>query len=65
MPNISECNKEVLGIPFVINARTCVYFIKAGKEEERLSIAIERGNAFHKSGADCIFIPGAINEYDQ
>jgi 2-methylisocitrate lyase-like PEP mutase family enzyme len=43
--------KEKLGIPFVINARTCVYFIKAGKEEERLSIAIERGNAFRKAGA--------------
>lgn len=56
--------KDKLGIPFVINARTCVYFIKAGKEEERLSIAIERGNAYHKSGADCIFIPGAIKECD-
>ena len=54
--------KEKLGIPFVINARTCVYLIKAGKEEDRLSIAIERGNAFHRSGADCIFIPGAIKE---
>ncbi|WP_080283415.1 isocitrate lyase/PEP mutase family protein [Clostridium botulinum] len=54
--------KKKLGIPFVLNARTCVFFIKAGKEEERLSIAIERANAFHKSGADCIFIPGAIEE---
>lgn len=54
--------KEKLGIPFVINARTCVFFIKAGKEDERLSIAIERGNAFHKSGADCVFVPGAIEE---
>ncbi|AKA70541.1 isocitrate lyase/PEP mutase family protein [Clostridium scatologenes] len=54
--------KEKLGIPFVINARTCVFFIKAGKSEERLSIAIERGNAFHKSGADCVFVPGAIEE---
>ncbi|WP_246517670.1 isocitrate lyase/PEP mutase family protein [Clostridium aciditolerans] len=54
--------KEKLGIPFVINARTCVFFIKAGKEDERLSIAVERGNAFHKSGADCVFVPGAIEE---
>jgi 2-methylisocitrate lyase-like PEP mutase family enzyme len=29
---------------------------------ERLSIAIERGNAFHKSGSDCVFVPGAIEE---
>lgn len=56
--------KDKLGIPFVINARTCVYFIKAGKEEERLSIAIERGNAFRKAGADCIFIAGAVAEND-
>lgn len=54
--------REKLGIPFVINARTCVYLIEVGKEEDRLSIAIERGNAFHKAGADCIFIPGAIKE---
>ena len=54
--------KEKMGIPFVINARTCVYLIKVGKEEERLSIAIERANAFYKAGADCIFIPGAIKE---
>lgn len=54
--------KEKLGIPFVINARTCVYLIKVGKEEDRLSIAIERGNTFHKAGADCIFIPGALKE---
>lgn len=56
--------REKLGIPFVINARTCVYFIKAGKGEERLSIAIKRGKAYHKSGADCIFIPGALEECD-
>lgn len=56
--------KEKLGIPFVINARTCVFFIKAGKEDERLSIAIERGNAFRKAGADCIFIAGPIAEID-
>ncbi len=55
--------RDKLNIPFVINARTCVYFIKAGKDnEERLSIAIERGKVYHKSGADCIFIPGAIEE---
>jgi len=52
--------KEELGIPFVINARTCVFFIKAGKENERLSVAIERGNSFRKAGADCIFIAGPV-----
>lgn len=56
--------KEKLKIPFVINARICVFFIKSGEEEERLSVAIERGKAFRKAGADCIFIPGVIAEND-
>jgi len=56
--------KEKLGIPFVINARTCVFFIKAGKEDERLPVAIKRGNAFRKAGADCIFIAGPVTGND-
>jgi 2-methylisocitrate lyase-like PEP mutase family enzyme len=56
--------KEELGIPFLINARTCVYFNKIGKEDERLSIAIERGKAFVEAGADCFFVPGPVSESD-
>lgn len=54
--------KQELGMPFVINARTCVYWLKSGKEELRLQTAIERANAYAEAGADCIFIPGAMDE---
>ena len=58
---ISEL-KEELDLPFVINARTCAYWLNVADEESKLAIAIERGNAFYKAGADCIFIPGPLNE---
>jgi len=54
--------KEEMGIPFVINARTCVYWLNVADDESKLALAIERGNAFAKSGADCVFIPGALPE---
>lgn len=52
--------KSELDIDFVINARTCAYWLNI--EGDKLNIAIERGNAFKQAGADCIFIPGAIDE---
>ena len=54
--------KEESGIPFVINARTCAYWLDVADDESKMAIAIERGNAFAKSGADCVFIPGALSE---
>lgn len=54
--------KQELEIDFVINARTCAYWLQVADEEKRLEIAIERGNAFSKAGADCIFIPGALSK---
>jgi len=54
--------KDEMDIPFVINARTCAYWLNVADEENKLAIAIERGNAFSKAGADCIFIPGPLNE---
>ncbi|QDU33340.1 Carboxyvinyl-carboxyphosphonate phosphorylmutase [Poriferisphaera corsica] len=62
---VIEAIREVktdLGIPFVINARTCAYWLKIGVESSRLGLAIERGNAFANAGADCVFIPGALSE---
>lgn len=56
--------KEELDIPFVINARTCAYWMKIGSAENRMEIAIERGNAYAEAGADCVFIPGALPEGD-
>lgn len=58
---ISELKQE-LDIPFVINARTCAYWLNVADEERKMAIAIERGNAFAKAGADCIFIPGPLNQ---
>lgn len=54
--------KYELDTPFVINARTCAYWLKEGKEETRLQTVIERGNAYVDAGADCIFVPGAMDE---
>lgn len=54
--------KEELNIPFVINVRTDVYLLNLGEKEECLKQAILRGNAFKESGADCVFIPGMLNE---
>ena len=50
--------KKELGLNFVINARTCAYWLKIGNEEERFQTAVERGNIFKISGADSVFIPG-------
>jgi len=54
--------REEIDIPFFINARSCVYWLKIGSEKERFEMAVERGNAYADEGADCIFLPGAIDE---
>lgn len=46
------------GVRVVINARTDVFLRNIGAPEARLGVAIERGNAFLESGADCVFVPG-------
>jgi 2-methylisocitrate lyase-like PEP mutase family enzyme len=46
------------GVPVVVNARTDVFLESIGPPEGRLGVAIERGNAFLDSGADCVFVPG-------
>lgn len=55
---MAELKKE-LDIDFVINARTCAYWLDV--QGDKLETAIERGNAFRKAGADCIFVPGAMD----
>lgn len=54
--------KSELDIDFVINARTCAYWLNIGDEQTKLQTAIERGNAFSDAGADCVFIPGAMSK---
>lgn len=53
--------KKEMGVNFVINARTCAYWLNVGTPEEMLNIALERGNAFAKAGADCVFVPGPMD----
>ena len=54
--------KEESGIPFVINARSCVYWLDVADDKSKMAIAVERGNGYAASGADCVFIPGALPE---
>lgn len=56
---LHELKKEI-NLDFVINARTCCYWLKIGDEKERLETAIQRGNAFIEAGADCVFVPGVM-----
>ncbi|WP_300011554.1 isocitrate lyase/phosphoenolpyruvate mutase family protein [Pseudonocardia sp.] len=51
------------GVPFVLNARTDA-FLKAGDRDpaDVLADAIERGRAFLDEGADCVFVPGRLDE---
>ena len=58
---LSELKKE-LDLDFVINARTCTYWLDVADDATKLKIAIERGQAFRDAGADCIFIPGAMEQ---
>ncbi len=46
------------GVPLVINARTDVFVKLDQNDKTRLAQAIQRGNAYHEAGADCIFVFG-------
>jgi 2-methylisocitrate lyase-like PEP mutase family enzyme len=48
------------GVPVVINARTDALWQGLGDENARLAETISRGNAYLEAGADCIFVPGAV-----
>ena len=54
--------KEELNLGFVINARTCAYLLNVSENNERLQIATQRGNAYLEAGADCVFVPGTLDE---
>jgi 2-methylisocitrate lyase-like PEP mutase family enzyme len=45
-------------VPLVINGRTDVFWRNVGAESERVERAIERANAYHDAGSDCLFVPG-------
>jgi len=52
------------GVPLVINARTDVYLLGIGEPDSRFEHAIRRANAYHKAGADCMFIPTVSQRAD-
>ena len=49
------------GIPVVLNARTDIFLAHHGDEATRFDRAVERLNAFHDAGADCLFAPGVTD----
>ena len=49
------------GVPIVLNARTDIFLTKHGDESTRFNRAVERLNAFHDAGADCLFAPGVTD----
>ncbi|XPV76130.1 MAG: isocitrate lyase/PEP mutase family protein [Desulfovibrio sp.] len=53
--------KKEMGIPFIINARTCAMWLHVGPEEKRLQLAMARCKAYAEAGADCVFVPGALS----
>ena len=52
---------DASGIPLVLNARTDIFLAKHGDESTRFDRAVERLNAFHDAGADCLFAPGVTD----
>jgi len=53
---------ESRGVHIVINARTDIYLQKVGAEETRFEAAVERALAYREAGADCIFVPYAVDK---
>ncbi|MEO7142807.1 MAG: isocitrate lyase/phosphoenolpyruvate mutase family protein [Bryobacteraceae bacterium] len=49
---------NALRVPLVINARTDVFLASIGDPATRFDRAVERAAAYHRAGADCLFIPG-------
>jgi len=49
------------GVPLVLNARTDIFLAHDGDETSRYDRAVERLNAFHDAGADCLFAPGIVD----
>ena len=48
-------------VELVLNARTDVFLTGSGSADDLVAEAIERGNAYLAAGADCVFVPGAVD----
>jgi len=54
----AAAQKQVTGIPFVLNARVNTHWYPVSSTTSLLDQAIERCNHFLEAGADCAFVPG-------
>src|SRR5262245_61207635 len=50
------------GVDIVINARTDVYLFQVGAPETRFDAAVARARRYRAAGADCVFVPGVIDD---
>ncbi len=53
---------EKTGVPIFINARTDAFHLLGLDMDTKFQLAIERVNAYHHAGADCMFIPFVTDE---
>ena len=53
--------REACGMSIVINARTEIYLAQHGDAATRFERSVERLNAYHEAGADCLFIPAVTD----
>ncbi len=59
---INDLKKE-LNIPFFINARTDIYLLQTADNDQKIfEMTVQRAAALKLAGADCIFIPGALDK---
>lgn len=49
------------GVPIVVNARTDSFWLKLGDANECLRVSIARANRYREAGADCLFVPAAVD----
>jgi 2-methylisocitrate lyase-like PEP mutase family enzyme len=52
---------DAFGVHLVINARTDVILGRVGDETTRFSETVRRANLYRAAGADCLFVPGAVD----
>lgn len=54
---------DAAGVPLVINARSDPFLQGVGENDAwRMQEASRRGNAYLRAGADCVFVPGVVDE---
>jgi 2-methylisocitrate lyase-like PEP mutase family enzyme len=49
------------GVPLVVNARTDAFWLGVGDADAQLEETLLRARAYLAAGADCIFVPGAVD----